>query len=50
LLDLQGRNVLDTNTINIGKDESNRDYFIEPLKTKLPYASTVQLAIDSQLV
>ncbi|MGB5961421.1 MAG: response regulator [Coleofasciculaceae cyanobacterium] len=50
LLDLQGRNLLDTNTIDIGKDESNRDYFIEPLKTNLPYASAIQLTEDSNIV
>jgi two-component system, sensor histidine kinase ChiS len=50
LLDLQGRNVLDTNTIDIGKDESNRDYFSEPLKTKSSYASAMRLTRDSKLI
>ncbi len=50
LLDLQGRNVLDTYTPDIGKDESNRDYFIQPLKTNLPYASAMRLTGDSNLV
>lgn len=50
LLDLQGRNLLDTNTIDIGKDESNRDYFTEPLKTNLPYASAIRLTEDSNIV
>ena len=44
LLDLQGRNVLDTYTPDIGKDESNRDYFIQPLKTNLPYVSAMRLS------
>lgn len=50
LLDLQGRNLLDTNTIDIGKNESNSDYFIEPLKTNLPYASAIRLTEDSKIV
>lgn len=50
LLDLQGRNVLDTYTPDIGKDESNRDYFIQPLKTNLPYASAMRLTGDSNIV
>ena len=33
LLDIEGRNVLDTDTADIGKDESNRDYFQQPLNT-----------------
>ena len=44
LLDLQGRNVLDTYTPDIGKDESNRDYFIQPIKTGLPYVSAMRLS------
>jgi two-component system sensor histidine kinase ChiS len=44
LLDLQGRNVLDTYTPDIGKDESNRDYFTQPLKTNLPYVSAMRLS------
>ena len=44
LLDAQGRNVLDTYTPDIGKDEANRDYFIEALKTNLPYASAMRLS------
>ena len=44
LLDLQGRNLLDTYTPDIGKDESNRDYFQQPLKTGLPYVSALRLS------
>jgi class 3 adenylate cyclase len=44
LLDLTGRNVLDTYTPDIGKDESNRDYFQQPLKTELPYVSNLRIS------
>ena len=44
LLDLQGRNVIDTYTPDIGQDESKRDYFTIPLKTGLSYVSTIQLS------
>lgn len=47
LLDLQGKNVLDTYTPDIGKDESNRDYFIQPLKTNVAYASAMRLTADT---
>ncbi|MDF0556527.1 SpoIIE family protein phosphatase [Kamptonema sp. UHCC 0994] len=42
LLDVQGENLIDTNTPNIGQDESKRDYFTEVLKTALPYVSAIQ--------
>lgn len=48
LLDLQGRNVLDTNASNIGQDESTRDYFIQSIKTGLPYVSSLQLSPQTQ--
>jgi PAS domain S-box-containing protein len=41
LLDLQGRNVLDTFTPAIGRDESDQSYFIQPLKTGYAYASNL---------
>lgn len=44
LLDLQGQNVLDTYTPDIGKDESQRDYFTQPLETGLPYVSAMRLS------
>jgi len=44
LLDLKGRNVLDTYTPNIGKDEFNYDYFQQSLKTSLPYVSNLRLS------
>lgn len=44
LLDLQGRNILDTYTPDIGKDESHRNYFTQPLKTGLPYISPMLLS------
>lgn len=39
LLDLNGKNVLDTHTSNIGKDESVENYFEKPLETGLSYVS-----------
>lgn len=50
LLDLQGKNILDTYAPAIGKDESNRDYFIQALKTKLPYASAIRLSSDNDKI
>jgi phosphoserine phosphatase RsbU/P len=42
LLNLEGRNVLDTNTSNVGRDESGQDYFQEPLKTQLSFVSSIR--------
>ncbi|MEG4233723.1 SpoIIE family protein phosphatase [Microcoleus sp. Pol11C3] len=42
LLNLKGRNVLDTNTPDVGRDESAQDYFQEPLKTQLPFVSSIR--------
>jgi len=42
LLDLNGKNVLDTNTPDIGKDESSQDYFREPLRSQLAFVSSMQ--------
>ena len=42
LLDLQGRNVLDTNAANIGRAESARDYFQVALETGKPFVSSVE--------
>ncbi|QSJ17436.1 diguanylate cyclase [Nostoc sp. UHCC 0702] len=39
LLDLNGKNVLDTHTSNIGIDESVQDYFKKPMETGLPFVS-----------
>ncbi|MBH8566456.1 diguanylate cyclase [Nostoc sp. CENA67] len=39
LLDLNGKNVLDTQTSNIGKDESVENYFKKPLQTGLSFVS-----------
>ncbi|KYC40320.1 diguanylate cyclase [Scytonema hofmannii PCC 7110] len=39
LLDLNGKNVLDTHTSNIGKDESVENYFKKPLQTGLSFVS-----------
>ena len=46
LLDLHGQNVIDTYTANIGKQEADQAYFQQPLKTGLPYASSLQLSDD----
>lgn len=42
LLDVNGKNVLDTNISDIGKDESNQDYFQEPMTTGLSFVSTMK--------
>ncbi len=42
LLDLNGKNVLDTHTLNIGKDESVQDYFKKPLQTGLSFVSSMK--------
>jgi diguanylate cyclase (GGDEF)-like protein len=42
LLDLNGKNVLDTKTSNIGKDESATDYFQQTLHTGLSFVSSMK--------
>jgi diguanylate cyclase (GGDEF)-like protein len=42
LLDLNGKNLLDTYTPDIGKDESDQDYFKQPLQTGLPFVSSMK--------
>ncbi|MEG4086835.1 SpoIIE family protein phosphatase [Microcoleus sp. POL10_C6] len=42
LLNLKGQNVLDTKTSGVGRDESGQDYFQEPLKTQLPFVSSIR--------
>ena len=42
LLDLNGKNVLDTYTSNIGKDESDQNYFKQPLETGLSFVSSMK--------
>jgi C4-dicarboxylate-specific signal transduction histidine kinase len=42
LLDLNGKNVLDTYTSNISQDESVQDYFKEPLQTGLSFVSSMK--------
>ncbi|MDZ8239935.1 MAG: diguanylate cyclase [Nostoc sp. ChiQUE01a] len=42
LLDLNGKNVLDTQTSNIGKDESVENYFKKPLQTGLSFISSMK--------
>ncbi|MEH2413091.1 sensor domain-containing diguanylate cyclase [Nostoc sp.] len=44
LLDLNGKNVLDTDTPNISKDESVQDYFKTPLQTGLSFVSSMKLS------
>lgn len=47
LLDLRGINVLDTYTPDIGQDESDKDYFKQPLKTGLPSVSNFRFSEKS---
>ncbi|MEH2074305.1 MAG: diguanylate cyclase [Nostoc sp.] len=42
LLDLKGKNVLDTRTLDIGKDESVQDYFKKPLQTQFCFVSSMK--------
>ncbi|MEH2296092.1 diguanylate cyclase domain-containing protein [Nostoc sp.] len=42
LLDLNGKNVLDTHTLDIIKDESVEDYFKNPLKTGSSFVSSMK--------
>ncbi|VXD24821.1 hybrid sensor histidine kinase/response regulator [Planktothrix paucivesiculata] len=42
LLDLNGKNVLDTYTSDIGKDESDQDYFKKPRQTGLSFVSNMK--------
>jgi len=42
LLDLNGKNVLDTQISNIGKDESVQNYFKKPLETGLSFVSSMK--------
>ncbi len=42
LLDLNGKNVLDTKTSNIGKDESVENYFKKPLQTGLSFVYSMK--------
>jgi diguanylate cyclase (GGDEF)-like protein len=51
LLDLNGKNILDTHTSNIGEDESVQDYFKNPLKTGFSFVSSMKRSpIISDLV
>ncbi|MEH2452677.1 diguanylate cyclase domain-containing protein [Nostoc sp.] len=42
LLDLNGKNVLDTYTPDVSKDESVQDYFKKPLQTGLSFVSSMK--------
>ncbi len=44
LLDQQGIDVIDTYIQDIGLDKSDRDYFVTPLQTGLPYISPARLS------
>ncbi|MGH8564129.1 MAG: cache domain-containing protein [Gammaproteobacteria bacterium] len=44
VLDLNGHNLLDTRTIQIGRDESERDYYKALVATKVPTVSAMQFA------
>ncbi len=41
ILDISGKNILDTTLENIGNDEHETDYFIQPLNTNLPFVSNI---------
>ncbi|QKQ77019.1 diguanylate cyclase [Nostoc sp. TCL240-02] len=45
LLDSNGKNVLDTQTSNIGKDESVENYFQKPLQTGLSFVSSMKRSL-----
>ncbi len=47
VLDLSGHAVADTYGPDIGADKSRRDYFVEPLRTGLPYVSYVGISTTS---
>jgi signal transduction histidine kinase/CheY-like chemotaxis protein len=47
LLDLQGKNILDSHAPNIDRDESQGDYFQKAIAVRLPSVSSMQLTIDS---
>ena len=44
LLTSSGKNILDTSTINTGRDESKFDYFQKPMETDSPYISNLIFA------
>lgn len=48
LLDLSGRAVADTYGADIGLDKSDRDYFLVPTETGLPYVSAVEISENAQ--
>jgi signal transduction histidine kinase/HAMP domain-containing protein len=48
LLDLDGHDVLDTFTPDIGADQSGRDFFVRPVHDGLAYASAIDLASASE--
>jgi len=41
VLDMQGRNLMDTDVGNIGGSEAGQDYFLVPIERGLPYVSPV---------
>ncbi|MGL4376766.1 MAG: adenylate/guanylate cyclase domain-containing protein [Microcoleaceae cyanobacterium] len=43
ILDLEGQNIMDTYTPDIGKNESQFDYFQETINQGFPYASSVHI-------
>ncbi|MDJ1181178.1 ATP-binding protein [Roseofilum sp. BLCC_M91] len=49
LLDTEGKNLLDTQSSQMGRDESNRDYFQIALETGEPFVSNVEFSeVDGQ--
>jgi PAS domain S-box-containing protein len=48
LLDLRGRNVIDTDAAGVGRDESAGDYFLGALETGLAYVSSIVFEGDNR--
>lgn len=48
LLDVSGTNILDTVEDQIGRDESQYDYFIKPFNTGVPFVSTLVFEENSK--
>lgn len=48
LLDLSGRDILDTDQTQIGRNEGNLDYFTTPIATGLPYVSNLTFEANNK--
>jgi len=49
LLDQNGVDVIDTDSADAGLDQSQRDFFVRPMSTGLPYASPVEFSNTDDL-